>query len=74
LSIRETAERIRDVVGYRGELVFDATKPDGMPLKSLESNRLIQLGWRSRTSIVAALNKTYDAYLQRECTQEPVHA
>jgi GDP-L-fucose synthase len=74
LSIRETAEKIRDVVGYRGELVFDATKPDGMPLKSLESSRLIQLGWRSRTSIVAALNKTYDAFLQRECTQEPVHA
>ncbi len=74
LSIRETAEKIRDVVGYRGELVFDSTKPDGMPLKSLDSNRLIQLGWRSRTSIVEALHKTYDAYLQRECTQEPVHA
>jgi GDP-L-fucose synthase len=74
LSIRETAEKIRDVVGYRGELVFDSTKPDGMPLKSLDSTQLIQLGWRSRTSIVAALNKTYDAYLQRECTQEPVHA
>jgi GDP-L-fucose synthase len=74
LSIRETAEKIRDVVGYRGELVFDSTKPDGMPLKSLDSTRLIQLGWRSRTSIAAALNKTYDAYLQRECTQEPVHA
>jgi GDP-L-fucose synthase len=74
LSIRQTAEKIRDVVGYRGELVFDSTKPDGMPLKSLDSTRLIQLGWRSRTSMVAALNKTYDAYLQRECTQEPVHA
>jgi GDP-L-fucose synthase len=74
LSIRETAEKIRDVVGYRGELVFDSTKPDGMPLKSLDSTQLIQLGWRSRTSIMAALNKTYDAYLQRECTQEPVHA
>lgn len=74
LSIRETAEKIREVVGYRGELVFDSTRPDGMPLKSLDSTRLIQLGWRSRTSILAALNKTYDAYLQRECSQEPVHA
>ena len=73
LSIRETAERIRDVVGYRGELDFDSTKPDGMPLKSLDSTRLIQLGWRSRTSIIDALTKTYDAFLQRECTQEPVH-
>ena len=76
LSIRETAERIRDVVGYRGELLFDSSKPDGMPLKSLDSIALTQLGWRSRTSIVAALNQTYDAYLQRERTQprEPVHA
>src|SRR6202044_3742392 len=60
LSIREAAERIRDVVGYRGELVFDSSKPDGMPLKSLDSTRLIQLGWRSRTTIIDALTKTYD--------------
>lgn len=74
-SIRETAEQIRDVVGYRGELVFDATKPDGMPLKSLDSAPLTRLGWRARTPIIAALNETYDAFLQREATpaREPLH-
>jgi GDP-L-fucose synthase len=75
LSIGETAQRIREVVGYRGELVFDATKPDGMPLKSLDSGVLTGMGWRARTPIIAALNETYDAYLQREGTaaREPLH-
>jgi GDP-L-fucose synthase len=75
LSIRETAECIRDVIGYRGELVFDASKPDGMPLKSLDATPLTRLGWRARTSIIAALNETYDAYLQRErkLAREPLH-
>lgn len=76
LTIRETAERIRDVVGYCGELVFDASKPDGMPLKSLDSTVLTRMGWRSRTSLVAALHETYDAYLKRErqLSREPLHA
>ena len=75
LSIGETAELIRDVVGYRGELVFDASKPDGMPLKSLDSTPLNRMGWRARRSMVAALNETYDAFLQRERTlpRESVH-
>jgi len=63
LSIRETAELIREIVGYTGTLVFDATKPDGMPLKSLDSTPLIRMGWRSKTPIVAALAETYEAYL-----------
>jgi len=75
LSIRETAERICEVVGYRGELVFDASKPDGMPLKSLDSAPLKAMGWQARTSLFVALNKTYDAYLKREASlqREPIH-
>lgn len=75
LSIRETAELIRDVVGYTGELNFDATKPDGMPLKSLDSTPLIRLGWRPGTPLVEALQKTYDAYLtgERKLEQEGTH-
>lgn len=75
LSIRETAELIRDVVGYTGELIFDATKPDGMPLKSLDSTPLIRLGWRPQTPIVKALTETYEAYLfgERKLKQEGTH-
>lgn len=65
-SIRETAELIREVVGYSGDLVFDTSKPDGMPLKSLDSTALMQLGWRRRTDLRAGLSKTYEAFLRSE--------
>ena len=75
LSIRETAELIRDVVGFEGELIFDANRPDGMPLKSLDSTPLIRLGWRPQTSIVKALADTYEAYLSgvRKLQQKGTH-
>jgi len=75
LSIRETAELIREVVGYSGELMFDATKPDGTPLKSLDSTPLSRLGWRPKTPIVKALHETYEAYLsgERKLKQEGTH-
>jgi hypothetical protein len=46
-----------------------------MPLKSLDSTLLTRMGWRARTSIVAALNETYDAYLhqERKLQREPIH-
>jgi GDP-L-fucose synthase len=69
LSIAQTAELIREVVGYTGELLFDGTKPDGMPLKSLDSSALLQRGWRAKTPIACAVEKTYEAY--RNTIEEP---
>lgn len=76
LSIRETAEAIQEVVGYQGDLVFDVTKPDGMPLKSLDSSPLLRMGWQPRTTFVAALAETYEAFLRGEHNkaQEGIHA
>ena len=48
VTIRELAELLKDVVGYRGTLRFDAGKPDGMPRKLLDVSRLAALGWRRR--------------------------
>jgi GDP-L-fucose synthase len=73
LSIRETAELIRRVVGFAGELVFDATKPDGMPKKSLDSTRLAEMGWRANTPIATAVAQTYEAFLQHERHREREH-
>ena len=47
VSIRELAELIAGVVGYRGELAFDASKPDGAPRRLLDNGRLAALGWRA---------------------------
>lgn len=66
LSIKELAEFIKQVVGYTGELRFDASKPDGMPLKALDSTQLLSMGWQPKTSLQAALSATYDWFLLRE--------
>ena len=63
-SIREIAELIKDVVGYSGELRFDPTKPDGMPLKSLDSSELFGLGWQPRIPLRLGLEKTYGWFLE----------
>ena len=64
-SIRELAETIRDVVGYRGGLTFDASKPDGMPFKGLDSQPLHGLGWKPTHSLREGLEKTYTWFRKR---------
>jgi GDP-L-fucose synthase len=62
VSIRELAELIAGVVGYRGEQVLDTTKPDGAPRKLLDSSRLAGLGWRARTDLAEGLAQMYRWY------------
>lgn len=64
LSIRELAMHIKEVVGYPGELSFDASKPDGMPIKLLDSSRLLDMGWQPKTDFSAALTITYHWFLK----------
>ncbi len=64
ISIRDLAMQIARIAGYRGELVFDASKPDGTPRKLLDVSRLRALGWRHATSLDQGLPRTYAAYLQ----------
>jgi GDP-L-fucose synthase len=65
-SIGEIAERIQKAVGFPGKLVFDATRPDGAPRKTLDGSALAALGWRPRTSLDDALAATYRAFLAEE--------
>lgn len=64
VTIRELAESIRDVVGYRGELSFDSSKPDGTPRKLLDVSKLANLGWRAQTTLSDGLHKTYVDFCQ----------
>jgi GDP-L-fucose synthase len=59
VSIREMSESIARTVGYQGRLVFDTSKPDGMPRKFLDSRRLQAMGWRPKTAIEDGLRLTY---------------
>jgi GDP-L-fucose synthase len=69
LTVRELAELIRDIVGFKGKLVFDASKPDGTPRKLLDVSRMEDLGWRARISLREGLLGVYSEYLQRIAAQ-----
>jgi GDP-L-fucose synthase len=55
MTIRELAETVRQIVGYKGEIVFDATKPDGTPRKLLDVSRLTSIGWAAKTPLPSGL-------------------
>jgi GDP-L-fucose synthase len=63
LSIRDLAELIARVVGYEGEVHWDASKPDGTPRKLLDSSRLHALGWRAEVSLEEGIRATYAWYV-----------
>src|SRR5437764_12100874 len=64
ISIRELAELICDVVGFDGELVWDATKPDGTPRKLLDTTKLRALGWQPTIPLRQGVAQTYDWFLK----------
>jgi GDP-L-fucose synthase len=63
LSIRDLALLIAETVGWQGRLVFDTSKPDGMPRKMLDTGRMAALGWRARTDVRAGMRLAYQAFL-----------
>ena len=64
VTIRELAEMVCDVLDYRGELVFDASKPDGTPRKLLDMTKLFSLGWKPRIGLREGIRHAYESYLQ----------
>jgi GDP-L-fucose synthase len=64
LSIRELAECICKVVGFDGELVFDASKPDGTPRKLLDVSRLAQMGWLATIGLEQGIASTYREFVE----------
>lgn len=64
VTIRELAEIVSEVVGFKGELIFDPSKPDGTPRKLLDTSRLEKLGWTPRVSLQDGIEQTYQWYLR----------
>ncbi len=64
ITIRELAAKISKVVGYKGNIKFDSSKPDGTPRKLMDISRLNNLGWTANTKLEEGLKKTYKAFLQ----------
>jgi GDP-L-fucose synthase len=64
ISIRELAELICDVVGFKGKLAWDATKPDGTPRKLLDVTKLRELGWKPTIPLREGIARTYDWFVK----------
>ena len=66
VTIKQLAEAIQATVGFQGELVFDAGKPDGTPRKLLNVSKLTGMGWTAQTDLIMGLEKTYVDFLNQE--------
>lgn len=64
LAIRELAEVLADIVGFKGRIVLDLTKPDGTPRKLMSAERLHSLGWKPRIDLREGLTRTYQWYVK----------
>ncbi|MBW5448367.1 NAD-dependent epimerase/dehydratase family protein [Cohnella sp. CFH 77786] len=65
ISIAELAERIKEIVGYGGEIRYDPQRPDGTPRKLVDVSKLEALGWKARIPLEQGLKDTYEWYLQQ---------
>ena len=63
VTIRELAEMVCQVVGFRGSLVFDATKPDGTPRKLLDVSLLFGMGWRPKIGLRDGIRDAYQWFI-----------
>jgi GDP-L-fucose synthase len=63
VTIRELTGLVAAVVGYRGRVVWDSSKPDGTPRKLMDVSRLTDLGWRARTPLREGIERTYASFL-----------
>ena len=63
ISIKDLTFLIKDNVGYKGEIKFDPSKPDGMPIKLLDTEKGTRLGWKAHTSLKEGIKKTISWYL-----------
>ncbi|SDS14954.1 GDP-L-fucose synthase family protein [Winogradskyella sediminis] len=63
VTIKALAETIQDIVGHKGELLWDSKKPDGTPRKLMDSSKLESLGWKSTIALNEGIAKTYQWFL-----------
>ena len=64
ITIAQLASMMADVTGFQGEIVYDASKPDGTPVKRLDVSKLSALGWQAQTSLNDGIKDTYTWFMQ----------
>jgi GDP-L-fucose synthase len=71
ISISELAELIKDIVGFKGSICYDPSKPDGTPRKLLDVGKLKRLGWQPKISLRQGIEMTYRWYVEEEVPKMP---
>ncbi len=69
ITIRELAETIARIVGYRGDIAYDPSKPDGTPRKLMDSTRLNALGWQAQVGLEVGLEAAYKDFIEHHAAQ-----
>ncbi len=72
VSIRELAHLIADLVGYKGRIVWDTSKPNGTPRRALDTSKMDALGWKAKTSLEDGLKITIEWFLKNRKTYNRV--
>ncbi|RMD56095.1 MAG: hypothetical protein D6828_04200 [Nitrospirae bacterium] len=67
ITIKELSELIKDIVGFKGEITFDRSRPDGTPRKLLDITKIKSLGWKPSTKLEDGIRYTYEWYLKNIC-------
>ena len=68
LSIKELATKIKEIIGYEGEIVFNTNMPDGTPRKLVDIQKISHLGWKATTTLDEGIKKTYEYFLNHTMT------
>ncbi|TDD76998.1 GDP-L-fucose synthase family protein [Flavobacterium caseinilyticum] len=64
ITIKHLAETIQKITGHQGEIIWDATKPDGTPRKLMDISKMHDLGWKHQVNLEEGIQKTYDWFLE----------
>lgn len=73
LTIKDLAAAVQKIAGHQGEIIWDASKPDGTPKKQLDVSRLHALGWKHRISLEAGLAETFEWFKAHKTNYRRVH-
>lgn len=66
LTIKDLASLIQEIVGHKGDIIWDDTKPDGTPRKLMDVSKMHQLGWQHKINLNEGIKMTYDWFLQNQ--------
>ena len=66
LTIKQLAETIQHIVGHKGEIIWDTTKPDGTPRKLMDNSKMENLGWKAEITLEDGIKQTYQWFLENK--------